>query len=365
MVGIKPHTKAKLTIDGLPPPITAETYLTLSFKLKESTNWCPGSTEVAWGQLQLSGPANLRDLQLAATSSSPIKFQQTSPSRLSITSATGLSTWIIDLALGALVSWTRSTQPHLELLTEPLVMDFYRALTDNDRGGRFGQQWRDRRLHQTMHHVRQVSWSETKHGLDVTVLGRVAPPVLAWGVDTTSTFHATGDSLTIKVKGKPHGLLLPDTFARIGLTTGIKNVETVRWFGRGPGESYRDKKLSQRFGNWEASVDKLFTDYEFPQDGGNRTDVRWVEFLDRDDSRLMRARFGDLDGASFSAMHYTTRDLDECKHPYELHKRKREDAIVRLDWVHHGLGTGSCGPATLQEYELRTNKDFEVEILLD
>lgn len=80
---------------------------------------------------------------------------------------------------------------------------------------------------------------------------------------------------------------------------------------------------------------------------------------------MLRARFGDHEGASFNVMPYTTKDIDECTHPYELHKRKRDDHIVRLDWFHHGLGTGSCGPATLPEYQLRTDREFDVELLLD
>ena len=141
-------------------------------------------------------------------------------------------------------------------------------------------------------------------------------------------------------------------------------MDSVRWWGRGPGESYRDKKLSQAFGNWEATVDELWTDYEFPQDNGNRTDVRWVEFV-RGEGRILRARFGDTDGASFSAMHYTTEDIDDCTHPFELRKRKKEATIVRLDWMHHGLGTASCGPPTLPQYQLCANQEFDAEILLD
>ena len=126
---------------------------------------------------------------------------------------------------------------------------------------------------------------------------------------------------------------------------------------------------------WEEDVDALWVDYEFPQDGGNRCDVRWVEFLGgggggspaarprRD--LLLRARFGGLDGASFAASHYTVRDVDECTHPFELRKHRRDDTIVRLDFVHHGLGTGSCGPSTLPQYQLRTNREFDYEVILD
>jgi beta-galactosidase len=56
------------------------------------------------------------------------------------------------------------------------------------------------------------------------------------------------------------------------------SMDWVEWFGRGPGETYNDKKLSQHFGKWESSVQGLFVDYEFPQETGNRTDVRRVKF---------------------------------------------------------------------------------------
>ncbi len=33
---------------------------------------------------------------------------------------------------------------------------------------------------------------------------------------------------------------------------------------------------------------------------------------------------------------------------------------MHLDWEHNGLGTGSCGPNTLEEYQLRVkNKEGE------
>jgi beta-galactosidase len=192
---------------------------------------------------------------------------------------------------------------------------------------------------------------------------RIAPPVLEFSVDTTITYTFTGRNVSIRVKGSPRGQNVPYTFARIGLTLALNGMETAAWFGRGPGESYRDKKRSQKYGNYSLPISELFTDYEFPQETGNRTDVRWVEFTGVRGGRL-KASFGNLEEASFSALHYTTKDLDECEHPYELYKRKREETIVRLDWAHHGLGTGSCGPATLQEYELRSGP-FEYEILLE
>lgn len=380
--GIKPHTEAVLRLPGLPTKFTTEAHLHVDFLLAHDTNWAPAGHKVAWGQVQVHKPESKTCLQLqseecipSTLTSSTLRVTNVTPTLLSISNSTG-SNWHFDLAEGTLVRWSRPHHPNLNILTEPLTIDFYRALTDNDRGGRFGKEWKDRRLHQTKQHPRSVRWSQDARGVTITVEARVAPPVLAWSVDLTTFFRFQKDSLVISVRGRPQGPRKPDTFARIGLTLGVGGAERARWWGRGPGESYSDKKMSQAFGNWEQGIDDLFTDYEFPQDGGNRTDVRWVEILgrkseagvpaeeSRDLTRLLRARFGDLDGASFSAMHYTTKDLDECRHPYELYERKRDDTIVRLDWAHHGLGTGSCGPATLPQYELKAD-DFAFDVLLD
>ena len=106
---------------------------------------------------------------------------------------------------------------------------------------------------------------------------RIAPPVFdkAWIVDYTYTLYGSGD-LRIDLHGRPQGPWCP-TMPRIGLAMTLpKSLDRVCWYGRGPGESYVDSKQAQRFGLWRAGVDDLFTPYPFPQECGNRTDVKWV-----------------------------------------------------------------------------------------
>lgn len=199
-----------------------------------------------------------------------------------------------------------------------------------------------------------------------------------------STSH---DALHIHVRAHGSGPWYPPSLPRFGLTTSLRGCKSATWFGRGPGESYRDKKESQLVGTYERTIEQLFTDYEVPQDNGNRTDVRWVEFWGNGDNKssegtgrevgdneklLVRARFGGLEGASFSASRYTVTELDKARHPYELaslakerqEKHGEQVTWVHLDWVHHGLGTGSCGPQTRPEYAL-SQRDFDFEILLE
>ena len=54
------------------------------------------------------------------------------------------------------------------------------------------------------------------------------------------------------------------------------------WLGRGPHESYADRKTSARFGRWAVPVDQDFHRYSRPQETANKTDVHWVELRDED-----------------------------------------------------------------------------------
>ena len=51
-------------------------------------------------------------------------------------------------------------------------------------------------------------------------------------------------------------------------------------FGLGPGEAYRDSRRAARVGRFRATVDELQTPYVFPQENGNRADVRWLPLRD-------------------------------------------------------------------------------------
>ena len=360
-----------MEIPGIEHEQPVDSYLRLVFTNSAATPWSPAGHILTDGEVQLTKPASLRLLRdITHRPTQPLKVELTS-TVLSIISNHGPS-WKFDLLRGTLVSWQRleegseSLSPNI--LTEPLHFDIYRAQTDNDNGCDFGRNWRDRRLHQAKHHLIQSSWHQREDGIvEVITESRIAPPVLNWALEVTTTYHFAADHIYIQVHAKPTGNLLPRAWGRLGLATALAGCENVHWYGRGPGESYRDKKLSQRVGNWQMHADHLMTDYEFPQENGNRTDVRWVEFVTDTPTprRLLRARYGDFEGAGFSALRYAAADLDAAQHPYELRERKREDLVVHLDWMHHGLGTGSCGPETLPEYTLDASREYQFEVVLD
>lgn len=255
---------------------------------------------------------------------------------------------------------------------------FSRPQTDNDKPD--GAEWLQFRLHQAVVDTKCCNWElRDSHPSEfiVEATQRFAPPALPWSIylRTRYTFNANG-TVSIRVVGEPQGTPLPRTLPRIGLTMALLQEwgGEVTWYGRGPGESYSDKKLSQRVGVHSVpSVDALWTDYEYPQEGGNRTDTRWVRFTHGPSGGTVTAQFVDIDAVrdsvraraffDFQASHYHCRDVDEAKYPHKLRRKKTEEVILRLDARHHGLGSGACGPKTYETYALRM-EPFEFELVL-
>ena len=65
-------------------------------------------------------------------------------------------------------------------------------------------------------------------------------------------------------------LTLPNTFT------------DVSWFGKGPEESYWDRKTGQKLGVYSGKIEDQFNVYSRPQETGNKTDVRWMIVSSKD-----------------------------------------------------------------------------------
>jgi beta-galactosidase/evolved beta-galactosidase subunit alpha len=104
-------------------------------------------------------------------------------------------------------------------------------------------------------------------------------------------------------------------------------------------------------------VDDLYVPYVYPQDNGNRTDVRWVSLTNTRGMGLL-AVMPDL---NFSASRFTTNDLENAMHTCDL--APRDEITLNLDYRHHGLGSASCGPGVLPQYELHP-EEFRFSIRL-
>ncbi len=144
-------------------------------------------------------------------------------------------------------------------------------------------------------------------------------------------------------------VIVPDGFhdlARVGTVLTIDaGLEVLEWYGRGPVETYPDRKLGSPVQRWSSTVAGEYVPYIRPQEHGGHEDVRWLRLLDHDGMGL-ELRFDDP--LHVSAGHFTASDLAEASHDNEL--VARAETFVHVDAAHRGLGTASCGPDTLEHY---------------
>jgi hypothetical protein len=111
---------------------------------------------------------------------------------------------------------------------------------------------------------------------------------------------------------------------RVGLAFSVPaSVKTVEWYGRGPHETYVDRKTSAPIGLWRGLIAEQNHDYMRPQDTGNKVDVRWMEVSGRD-RRGLRIR-----GESPLMMNVLA-------FPYADLYRRPEGAWKSTDIVPHG-----------------------------
>ncbi|MFC6727104.1 glycoside hydrolase family 2 TIM barrel-domain containing protein [Natronoarchaeum mannanilyticum] len=60
------------------------------------------------------------------------------------------------------------------------------------------------------------------------------------------------------------------------------SFSSIEWFGRGPEETYPDRKTGSEIGRYAGGIDDQFVPYRVPSDNGNKTDVRWVSVTSED-----------------------------------------------------------------------------------
>lgn len=288
-----------------------ETWLTIRFVTAEAEAWADAGHEVAWAQLALR-PAPERPAAFAAPGA-------------------GAGTASLVDGNGLLVH---------ELLASPPLLSLWRAPTDNDRIPGLAAEWDAlgvARLQRALVGVAQADGSTIvrsryRTGTAIEVPHEMIVTSLASGairIDETAEIpDALGD------------------LARVGTVLEVvPGLDRVEWFGRGPHETYPDRRRAGRVGRWRSTLDDLHVPYVRPQESGGRADVRWISLTDAA-GRGLRITL-DLP-RQVSASRFRAADLAAATHHGELVPRPA--AVVHLDAAHRGLGTASCGPDTLPAY---------------
>jgi len=338
-------------------------WLTIQLNQKEDTKWAKAGHEVAWEQFLIPVHEDKAESVVKLNRSGPL-LVESSETNNDIVVVGDRFQINFNKKTGVIDSWQVDGN---EMLEKGPTLNFWRATTDNDQLGsdEFGstveeKNWKHHGLHMMQQRINHTNYelSPDKDTLTISVSTKIAPPGFSWGFDTILTYQIANDgTVNIGVTGKKVGTS-SKTLPRIGLQMKLaKQYKHVDWYGRGPGESYADSKLANRFGIWSKTVEELFTPYVVPQENGNRTDVTWASLTDKNGVGLLIAG----NAFNFSAHHYTTEDLQNARHTIDL--VEKDFIVLNLDYQQQGLGTASCGPGVLDKYQLK-NDDFNFSMRL-
>jgi len=134
----------------------------------------------------------------------------------------------------------------------------------------------------------------------------------------------------------------------------------MTWYGRGPEESYADRKTGMAIGLYSEDVYQPALEYIRPQEVGNKADTRWVCWTDKKGFGVMAVG---LPMIYTSAWYYTMQDMEIARHPYEL--PKRDTITVNIDCGQTGVGgDNSWGARPHKEYRLEAGKTYEYRFRL-
>ncbi|RXD06674.1 DUF4981 domain-containing protein [Sphingomonas sp. UV9] len=242
----------------------AEYFVTVTVHAKDgAVPLVPGGTVIGFEQFALS--ASSEAAPVAASGTNAVAVRQGNGSLTLAASGASLE---IDRKTGLLVRYDKDGR----MLASGGQPHFWRALTDNDIGIGTDKQLA---MWKTMSDTRTVRSVTADRGANAIVttydLGDGAA-----SFETRYTMAADG-SVGVSGRFTPIKQDLPGPF-RVGMAFAMPTeMTTVEWYGRGPHESYVDRKTSAPIGLWRGAIAAQNHDYIRPQETGNKVDVRWME----------------------------------------------------------------------------------------
>ncbi|MDW7656427.1 MAG: beta-galactosidase small subunit, partial [Bacillota bacterium] len=134
---------------------------------------------------------------------------------------------------------------------------------------------------------------------------------------------------------------------RIGVTWVIPaRFEQLDYWGRGPGENYRDRKQSARLGVFSGLVEQEHFPFIPPSENGGHEETRWLE-LQNDLGQVIR--FTPDKPCHFDVHHNTVTDYKDARHEHEL--QRRPESYLHLDAAHSGIGSDMGWSTVLDEQD--------------
>ena len=321
----KPSMTERVTIPFEKPELKtgAEYYLNVIFKTNKDNAWSKKGHIVAWEQFEMpfkSMAAPIADISkfsdLSVSEDGPAVVISGTGFEVSVTKADGLMT-----------SYKLNGK---EIISSPLVPNFWRAPIDNDNGGGMPRRlgiWKQAAEKRTVTRVtaKKINEKMVKIAVEMT-LDHVNS-----SLSTSYTIYGNGEVMInydfVAGGGLPN-------IPRVGMQMQIDDeFDNMKWYGNGPNETYWDRHMGSAVGFYDKSVSKDFYQYVRPQESNNHWGTRWAQLTNGSGEGIIISAENPL---SFSAWPYSMEDIEKAEHINEL--PDRDFITLNIDHLQQGVG---------------------------
>ena len=339
-------SKKLITIPKLVGLSGKSLYVRFILTQKKDTYWSKSGYEVGFDQFAIS--ESVRKLT-AVESKNQIEFKENKQ----LIEIIGKNfTYCIDKRKGL---FCKMEFNGINLIEKPMEFNAFRAPTDNDSSVK--NDWSKFHLNELITKVYSMDVIKKDDHIEITshlALGWYAYHNTFNLKNTIYVYNSGQIKIISHVKVADKRPYLPRFGLRLFMDKGFSDVE---YYGYGSYESYVDKHRASYKGIFEQKIEEMHEDYIKPQENSSHFGCEYVKIGNGD----LHLKIESEKDFSFNASEYSQEELAKKAHNYEL--EKSGFSILCVDYKQSGIGSASCGPRLLEEYQLKA-KDFNLNFFI-
>ena len=236
-----------------------------------------------------------------------------------------------------------------QIIKEGIDLDVWRAPIDNELSdwelaeAKIWREWKFDSLLKNVESVlvSKISDKEISIEIKVTYLGAESRREVT-GFESVFDYRvlASGE-LVVNHKITPLGDF--GWFAKAGLKLKLLDeFDNFEWYGRGPFETYPDRKTGAKIGIYKGKVIEQYSNYLKPQDTGNKTDVRCASLTNNDGIGLA---FVFDEPMNIGAIPFDSNELERALYNFQL--PKSDGVSLTIDYKVSGVGGTPIAPRVM------------------
>ncbi|MCF8226243.1 MAG: DUF4981 domain-containing protein [Bacteroidales bacterium] len=325
-----------------------------SAKLARSSNWTETGHEVAWEQFEMPfyrEPRAIKERRTSITVKKEIEelIIEGESFRYRISRTDGSVTSMQYLGRELL-----EKGPAFNVWRAPLSneMDYWTTFSTNigqtsdGMGNQIANGWYTTGLNRLVHELYHLSFETTDNSVKIISEAVISSNNYTTSFDVVYTYTIDNrGNIKVHTRVEPEGHMthwLPKVGLQLKLKADLRNIS---WYGRGPFETYPDRKTGAKTGRYQTTVDEDEVPYLVPQDYGNKTDVHWVTITDEEGVGL---KFHSDQPFNTSIQKYSTDRLTRAGFRNQL----KEDSAVTLNLDYRVSGVGGTAISVINKYRV-------------